>query len=226
MSKSVPVAVAASVFLTSGAFAQVEVFSTDFNSGLPSEVSGGALEGVLGLDGAGHAPDLFSGDLLRNTASGDPAAATTLTLAGLPSHTHVSVGFLLAMIDSWDSTNGTPAPDYFNVAIDGVPVLQITSANASGSNTYAGDQIYFANAGWGSWNERAFDMNSEAALQDVPHTGSSLTIDFFASGAGWQGGADESWGIDNLHVSVNVPTPGVGAAGMIALAGAAARRRR
>ena len=40
---------------------------------------------------------------------------------------------------------------------------------------------------------------------------SSLTVDFFASGSGWQGGSDEWWGIDNVSVTLDsveaVPEP-------------------
>ena len=50
----------------------------------------------------------------------------------------VSVGFLLAVIDSWDSDNGNPAPDYFGVNIDGNQVFQATFAIASGGRSGSG----------------------------------------------------------------------------------------
>lgn len=46
-------------------------------------------------------------------------------------------------------------------------------------------------------------MHSESALHSIAHTSSALTLEFFASGAGWQGGGDESWAIDNLKISIN-----------------------
>ena len=35
-----------------------------------------------------------------------------------------------------------------------------------------------------------------------------MTIEWFASGAGWQGSYDESWAIDNVEVIASGPTPG------------------
>jgi hypothetical protein len=68
-------------------------------------------------------------------------------------------------------------------------------------------------------------MNSEPSLQNIPHTASSVTISFFASGAGWQGGNDESWGLDNLSVGINVPEPTMlGSLGLLAAALGARRR--
>jgi hypothetical protein len=43
-----------------------------------------------------------------------------------------------------------------------------------------------------------------------PHTGSDLTVDFIASGDGWQGIGDEAYAIDNSTVTVGhvaVPEP-------------------
>ena len=44
-------------------------------------------------------------------------------------------------------------------------------------------------------------------LKGIAHTSDTLTIDFFASGSGWQGGNDESWAIDNLQVTTHLSTP-------------------
>lgn len=193
---------------------------------------------MQGFSGLGHTGNQFSGNFLQNDSVGNPAAASVLTLTGLPSHSSVSIGFLLAAIDSWDSTNGTVAPDLFNVSVDGNPVFQTTFANQTGSVNYGGDDIGNGLQARGfnsSFNDSAFDLYSEAALQNIPHTASSLTISWFASGSGWQGGADESWAIDNLTVSVTptaTATPEPGSVGLFlgsALAGTGMwlkRRRR
>jgi len=55
--------------------------------------------------------------------------------------------------------------------------------------------------------DSAYDLGLEPALQAIPHTASTLTIEWFASGDGWQGSYDESWGIDNVEVVVWSPTP-------------------
>jgi trimeric autotransporter adhesin len=181
------------------------VYSNNFD-GVETFASGvsGGLSGVVTTESVqGFVADGFSGNFLRNTATGDPATATTLTLTNLAAHTAIDISFLLALIDSWDSTDGSGGPDYFNVSVDGVTVLQLTAANASGSITYTGSQLgAVTNYGWsGSWNDIAFDMANESALT-VAHTASTATIQLFASGAGWQGGDDESWGIENLQVTL------------------------
>ncbi len=213
------------------ATAQTTVFSNNFDSGIPAQFSGaGTAESVAGFTGMGNPPNLFGGNLLRNDSVG-PAVASTLSLSSLPAHSSISVGFLLAAIDSWDSDNGSPAPDYFQVWVDGTQVFQATFAIASGSTNYvpavpAGLIYSGGSVGWnGSWGEKAYDMTLEPLLQNIPHTGSTATIDFIAAGSGWQGGLDESWGIDNVEISVReVPAPG--AAALLGLGGLVAVRRR
>jgi hypothetical protein len=217
------ISIAALSLLSGSALAQ-QVFFTDFDAGVPSEITGGgSAVGVRGFAGFGNAGNTFGGNFYRN-ASVSPIIETTLTLNNLPTHDSLSIRFLLAFINSWDSDNGNPSPDLFQVRVDGNLVLSITAANASGSNTYGGDQIAPWGAYWfGGYNDRGFDLGSEAALQNIPHTASSVVIEFSAAGAGWQGGDDESWGIDNLGVSV-VPAPGTLA--LTGLAGLLTARRR
>jgi len=217
------ISIAALSLLSGSALAQ-QVFFTDFDAGVPSEITGGgSAVGVRGFAGFGNAGNTFGGNFYRN-ASVSPIIETTLTLNNLPTHDSLSIRFLLAFINSWDSDNGNPSPDLFQVRVDGNLVLSITAANASGSNTYGGDQIAPWGAYWfGGYNDRGFDLGSEAALQNIPHTASSVVIEFSAAGAGWQGGDDESWGIDNLGVSV-IPAPGTLA--LTGLAGLLTARRR
>lgn len=221
-----------SALSVSKAQAQLTVFSTDFNSGLPSAFSGaGGVEGVQGFSGLGIGSNTFSGDFLRNDSMGNPASPSILTLTSLPAHTTVSMDFLLAAIDSWDSIDGAPAPDFFNITVDGNPVFQATFVIAGGSVNYNGTDIGGGQQqrGFnGGWNDRAYDMSFEPSLQNIPHSASSLTIAFFAGGAGWQGGIDESWGIDNVRVSLNaVPEPGtIALLTGLAVSGVGLRRRR
>jgi len=92
------------------------VFSTDFDADFPDEISGIATtEPVQGFSEHG-----FSGTFLRNLTSGPPEK-TVLTLSDLPDHDFISIGFLLAIIDTWDGPNSAPAggEDLFNVTLDG-----------------------------------------------------------------------------------------------------------
>jgi len=165
----------------------------------------GGLSGYISIENVqGFAADGFYGNFLRNNTgpfNGIPPTATTLTLFNLPAHNVVDINFLLAFIDSWDSNNGVPCgPDYFNVTVDGVNVLQITAAIAEGSITYSGHQLGgIYGRGFSDWPDIAFDMSPDPLLT-VTHSASTLTIQLFASGGGWQGDVDESWAVENLQV--------------------------
>lgn len=217
------------VVIMSGSARGQQVFFNDFNSDIPAEIGGFINNiGVQGFNGLGNLGNTFSGNLLYNDSTGNLAIATTLTINNLPSHTSISVGFLLAVIDSWDSIDGSPSPDFFNVMIDDVSVSQTTFTIQSGTIDYIppvngdiGNGLF--QRGFSGFNDRAYDMSLESSLQNIPYTASNVTISFFASGNGWQGGNDESWGIDVLNVSV---IPGPTTLAGFALLGVCGRRRR
>jgi hypothetical protein len=195
--------------------ASLIVFSTDFNSGSPPELSG--VTTTVPVQGYATMPD-FSGRFLRNATSGNPAAKTTLTLAGLPAHSTVNLDFLFAAIDSWDGSTpagGTAWPDFFNVAVNGLTIFSRTFDNfLMTDQTYTGAPLTYGSerfyAGGSVWPDSAYDMGLEAMFQNIPHTSSTLVVDWWAAGAGWQGGTDESWAIDNLTIAIDataVPEP-------------------
>jgi PEP-CTERM motif len=187
--------------------AAVVVYSQNFDSALGAEWTGATtLATTTGF------PAPFSGSMLWNQTVG-PVVKSTLTLTGLASHTTVDINFLLGFIDSWDSTDGVGGvtPDYFFLDVDGVNILAATAANTSGSINYSagtpltvGCPNFYNNV----YCDKAFDVGSDPALT-IAHTGSTLKLDFYAGGAGWQGGSDESWSIDNL--SIDISTRSVGA---------------
>jgi hypothetical protein len=188
------------------------VFSTDFESGIPAQLSGQGvrIESVQGLAGLGATGNQFGGSLLRYYTQ--TLYDTSLTLTDLPEHTHVSLGFLLGLIDSWDGT------ELFQVEVDGQLLFshwfQLATGDASsyvapvGGLLSSGTQL-----GWsaGSYfgRDRALDLSLEPAFSDIPHTASTLTVTLKmgavsgGAAANWQGGTDESWVIDNLFVSVS-----------------------
>jgi len=45
-------------------------------------------------------------------------------------------------------------------------------------------------------------MYVEPAFANIGHTSGTLVISWFADGAGWQGGNDESWAIDNVQIEL------------------------
>lgn len=185
-------------------------------------------ESVQGYSGYGNGANVFSGDFLRNTTTGNPALPTILTLNGLPSHASISLDFLLAVIDSWDGSssagNMNSFSDLFNVRVDGVTVFSqgidevVLGDNylppADGLVVFK-QQLGFSTGPGVGWFDSGYDMGLEPSLQDIAHTASSVTIEWFGSGSGYgigpstgNDGTDETWGIENLRVTVNpVPEP-------------------
>lgn len=207
------------------------VYSNDFDA---APVVAPGVGDTLVLADAGIVPTISPyaatyGNILRNSTTG----LTELTLSGLGAHSAVDVGFTMAFLDSWDSTDGAPAPDWLNLYIDGTLVASYTYNNASGGVTAIGGgtlvAAYTQFDGNVFYSDTVVDMSADPGLV-FAHTGSTLKIGFQAGGAGWQGGSDEAWGIDNLTVSVSaVPEPASVAlmlAGLAVTAGAARRRHR
>ena len=79
-------------------------------------------------------------------------------------------------------------------------------------------------------------MGFESLLQNIPHSASSVTIEWFGSGSGYgigpstgNDGADETWAIENLAISVTpVPEPSTISRCLIAVCvgGLVLRRRK
>lgn len=223
----------------------ITAFSTDFNANVPPEFSGvRTTEPVQGYAGLGAGTNVFSGNLLRND-TGEflvaPGSPTILTLTGLQPHNSINLKFLLAIIDSWDGNSPEFEPDVFNVTVDdkltfsesftNIITTDVTTEHtASYPNPTTPADVVLArevqlgfNVDEPSWLDSAYDMGLEPAFQAIPHTASSLTVEWFANGAGWQGDLDESWGIDNVAVELNtaaqVPEPGTMALLVVGLAG-------
>jgi len=205
------------------------VFVTDFESGIPSEMSGPGL--LVAAEGS------QTGNFLVNT-SVDPALPTVLKLTDLPPHTRVSIDFLLAIIDSWDGVDGDVSPDFFNVTVDGETIFSYTFDNlVESSQTYVPPEGVlltprigrtsdvapngFADLGFGTLastttgrepGDALYSMDLDPTFDFIPHTSNTLTIEWFTSGEGYQGGENESWAIDNLRVTLHgvrvAPTEG------------------
>lgn len=175
---------------------------------------------------------VFGTAFLRNTSGGNPAPGNTLLLVGLAPHSTVDLSFDLATIDSWDGGTGastSPNGDFFNVNVDGTLVFSKSFSNGLGEpGTFGGAPDAQGNFGFdANYSDGAYHIS----FTGIAHTGSSLAIQFFASGPGWQGGSDESFAIDNVVVGTAngaaVPTPAAFGGGVM-LAGVmvVARRRK
>ena len=195
------------------------VFSTNFESGIPPEFSapGSVLQGVQGYAGLGPPGRQFGGSFLRYTSV--PISPTTLTLQNLPAHDHLSLKFLLGLIDSWDGT------ELMQVWVDGSLKFNRWFQLATGDTTNyfpappgailsMGTNLGFSGCCYYN-RDRAYDLGAEPAFLEIPHTNSSVVITWTISAisgpaaAQWQGGSDESWAIDALSVEVTPVTAGV-----------------
>lgn len=230
--------------------AGIIVFSDNFDGGqqFAAGIGGGwsgvtNIESVQGYSGYGTGGNVFGGLFLRNKSTGNPASASILTLTNLPVHTSIDLGLLFAAIDSWDVVS---TGDKFNITIDGVPFF---SENFT-SNPDASQQGYipppgvqlmarpFPQLGFNEgfegrlgFEDGGYNLGLDPSFSNIIHTASTLTIQFFASGADWTGGGDESWGIENVEVRLNgvppVPEPtSIAAWGLLGVAGLIYRVRR
>ena len=144
-----------------------------------------------------------------NPSEENAASPTVIYLEGLQSHTSIDLEFLFGIIDTWDGgyPDGVTYPsvhdwigDYFNIKLDDSLIF------SQAYHSYPKDSN-----GWGPWFDdgalNVADAWYEMAFTGIPHTFSNLTIEFYASGFGWQGGADESFILDNISVSLDTEGP-------------------
>jgi hypothetical protein len=209
-----------------------EVFSTNFETGLPAQFSapGSVIQPVQSWSGLGPPERQFSGSFLRYTSLS--ILTTTLTLNNLPPHDTVDLRFLLAVIDSWDGV------ELLEISIDGTEVFshwfQLGSGDwssyveAPGALLSSGTDLGFS-GGVHCSHDRAYDLGVEPVFLNIPHTSSSLVVtwtldaDPGPAAEQWQGGDDESWAIDEVSVEVSnspVDAPLVSSVGGIVLDGA------
>ena len=202
-----------------------------FADGVTGGITGfGDIVSVGGFDGYAdpvYTLNSFGGNFLWNTELGidpnatDPNAAlnnkTVLTLNGLPAHTEIYVNFLLGLIGSWDGSD--QGGEKFNCSV----------RDSAGEVGYWGGQFHQISRTDGaicvdnvaanveiSWgvhlfggveDETAYAPGNDPVLDAIPHTDSTLIIEFYASGPGYQGTANENWAIENIEVLLSQPPP-------------------
>ncbi len=126
----------------------------------------------------------------------------SLPIAGIPSHTEVTISFDLYLLNSWDG-NGGAGPDLISVSADGASLLLATFSNVTNGSdngfqsfpgTYPGPS-YVARTGAteaGTLGGTFYGGSAYEFTYTFPHTASTLQFDFSASGLEDIG--NESWG--------------------------------
>lgn len=204
----------AALLAATPAAAQV-VYTNNFDGGTTTAggvtvtVTNGAATGTA-LSGSWNANGWKDNFLINSSIN--PITTTEFAFSGLGAHTSISLGGVLGMLDSWDSVDGSPAPDLLQVLINGSVVATLTANNASGSITDAqGGTVIALHDQVDShqfYSDTLVDF-SNSPWATFAHTGSTLTVGFRAAGVGWQGGSDEAWGLDNFRVTAINATGGV-----------------
>lgn len=234
MKKALFAALLSASFFSQQAVASV-VFATDFETGTPAGFSGlGSVQSTQALPSARFGAQHMYND---TTLTGN-AGATVLTLSGLAAHSMLSMSFDFVAWNSWDGTGSSfPSGDFFEVLLDGVLLASISPNNASGTLSIAGPAVLIAGPAPFGYGDSAPFFNRDTAwavtVSNFSHSSANAVFTFRVNGLGWQGGADESFGLDNLVISIPrvdgaVPEPTTWAM-MLAgfgIVGSAIRRRR
>jgi uncharacterized protein (TIGR03382 family) len=210
----------------------VVVYANDFQLAAGSEWSQTTLQDTPTPYSFG--PRSFLGEFGNDTVS--------LNLSGLAPHTSLTLSFDLYLIRTWDGSSSGTAFDYgndsFKVAVGNGPVLldkTFSNGNPAGQSfgpavnnpqfTGAAETYSLGYVVPGSILAEPQVMDSVYKLSyTFAHSADQLTLDF--SGYGLQAMNDESWGLDNVAVSM-VPEPGVApmlTMGMLALVWRVRRR--
>jgi len=132
----------------------------------------------------------------------------TLTLQNLPAHTTATLSFDLFVIRSWDGNND---PDRFMVNVPNGPLLLDTTFSTHATQSYPGsyEASNPADTGACEVDSLGYDFDDGQPMNAVycdlggtfAHSANTLIVDFRAILD--TPGSNESWGIDNVEISVN-----------------------
>lgn len=131
-------------------------------------------------------------------------------LANLPAHSAITIDFDLLILDSWDGNNAQCGPDTWTLAIEGGPTLVYTSFSNVDSpafpqsfpDTYPnGSHKRFTGAA--ESNTLGYNREGNSVYRftlKTPHTSDLVSYLFSSTCSGDP--LDESWGLDNVTVSI------------------------
>jgi hypothetical protein len=153
----------------------------------------------------------FGGPRLDPTARTRARQAVRLELKDLPRHTEATVSFDLLVLKSWDGSSPRYGPDRWGLKVVGGPtLLDTTFSNNPKLESDKSFQDYP--------RPRGKPQSGAAAVQSLgytffgdsiyhmeftfPHTADALVLEFVGDLFEGKGTKDESWGLDDVRVSV------------------------
>lgn len=202
-------------------YADLVLYSNDFDGNVQNggavttSISGGNQNNagdVGGIQqGQGYAAIAnFGGNFWRVTTKDD---VLEFLFSNTPTVGLGSLEFSLATIDSWDGNGSTNGPDEIRIEIlDGANQIVLWQEVYDGSTTPSSNvesvlvqnqQLGFNSGTDVWWREEGYRM----VFDNLPMTEGSMTFRISGTGIGFQGGLDESFAIDNLALTSNVPEP-------------------
>ncbi len=147
--------------------------------------------------------------------SGRPFVRVTdgvkLTLDHLPPHASATLSFDLLILKSWDGNSPQYGPDRFQLRVAGGATLLDTSfSNNKKTATEGSFQDYPTPGSAPQTGAAAVDRLGYRFFGDsiyplrftFPHAAETLVLEFTSDMYEGKGTEDESWGLDNLRVSV------------------------
>jgi hypothetical protein len=138
----------------------------------------------------------------------------SLTLTHLPPHRALKVSFDLYILKSWDGNSPRYGPDRWSLNVAGGPVLLTTTFSNNPKVSKEGSDQDYPQPQRPPWTGAAatntlgcrFFGDSIYPLEfTFAHTGSRLTLHFSSSLFEGKGTGDESWGLDNVRVTLAHP---------------------
>ena len=139
--------------------------------------------------------------------------AVDLTLQGLKAHSTATVSFDLYVLKSWDGNNPNYGPDRWSLSVEGgATLLDTTFSNNAKTGAYdlslqdypvAGSPPQMSASAVNALGYQFFGDAIYHLTFTFPHAGETLVLHFASSLFEGKGIGDESWGLDNVRVSID-----------------------
>lgn len=190
-------------------------FSSRFNPPGSGGVDPPAVTNVESPRGRRRFLGEFGGPRIDPTARTRVRQTVRLKLDKLPKHTEATVSFDPLILRSWDGSSPGYGPDRWSLRVAGGPTLLDTTLSNNpkldsdksyqdyprrGSRPRTGAATAMT-LGYGFFGDSSYRLR-----YTVPHTADSLTLEFSSDLFEGKGTEDESWGLDDVRVSVTTPS--------------------